>query len=128
MKLGVDHKTGQTWSLRSWRGPDIPDVGSFTFGLDPNHTNQLVILFHGELYWTSGSWYKGYFNSSSGLKDSYWNFSYISNENETYFSYSVEKDVATSPMLWIGYLGRLWDDTFILVDCTSASSSLMTDV
>jgi hypothetical protein len=127
MKLGVDHKTGQTWSLRSGRSYLNPDIRSFTFGLDPNHTNQLVILFHGELYWTSGSWYKGYFNSSSGLKDSYWNFSYIANENETYFNYSVEKDVATSPlcpMLLIDYLGRLWDDNYIYVDCTSAPSSL----
>ncbi|GMY06229.1 G-type lectin S-receptor-like serine/threonine-protein kinase CES101, partial [Fagus crenata] len=55
MKLGVDHKTRQTWSLRSWRTGLIPDVGSFTFGLDPNQTDKLIILFRGELYWTSGS-------------------------------------------------------------------------
>ena len=48
MKLGVNQKTGQTWSLRSWRGVNVPEVGDFTFGLDPNQTNRLVILWHGK--------------------------------------------------------------------------------
>ena len=34
MKLGVNRKTGHTWSLTSWRGLVVPDIGVFTFGMD----------------------------------------------------------------------------------------------
>ncbi|KAM3747668.1 hypothetical protein ACB098_05G052200 [Castanea mollissima] len=54
MKLGVNRKTGHTWSLTSWRGEVVPDLGVFTFGMDSNHTNQLVIMWHDNIYWTSG--------------------------------------------------------------------------
>ena len=50
MKLGINRKTGHTWSLRSWRSSMVPKVGDFTFGMDPNHTDRLVILWHGNNY------------------------------------------------------------------------------
>ena len=112
MKLGVNRITGQTWSLRSWRGVDVAAEGSFTFGVDPNNTNQLVILWHQDIYWTSGS-----FNSSSSLlTDSYCNFSYISNANETSFT-------CTQAQLAIDYLGILSDGSGTLVNCTTSDFS-----
>ncbi|XP_075667716.1 G-type lectin S-receptor-like serine/threonine-protein kinase CES101 [Castanea sativa] len=118
MKLGVDRKTGQRWFLTSWRSQEVPDSGNFTFGLHPNRTDQLVILLHGDIYWTSG-----YVNSSSfRLTNSNYSFDYTSNENETYFSYSAA-DIY-SPLLSINYLGVLSDDKGVLVNCTSASSYL----
>ena len=43
MKLGVNHKTGQTWSLSSWLTGDIFGVpGSFNLKLDPKG-RQLII-------------------------------------------------------------------------------------
>nr|XP_023890086.1 G-type lectin S-receptor-like serine/threonine-protein kinase CES101 [Quercus suber] len=123
MKLGVNWKTGHTRSLTSWRGVAVPDTGAFTFGLDPNHTYQLVISWRGNTYWTSGSWNNAYFNSSPlrRLTNFYCNFSYISNENETYFSYSTVQ--TNSPQLTIDYLGALSVDSgSTLVNCTSAFS------
>ncbi|KAK7854367.1 g-type lectin s-receptor-like serine/threonine-protein kinase ces101 [Quercus suber] len=80
--------------------------------------DQLVIMLHGEIYWTSG-----YVNSSSfRLTNSNYSFDYTSNENETYFSYSAA-DIY-SPQLSINYLGVLSDDKGVIVDCTSASSYL----
>ncbi|XP_065628490.1 G-type lectin S-receptor-like serine/threonine-protein kinase CES101 [Quercus suber] len=118
IKLGVNRKTGQRWFLTSWRSPEVPDSGNFTFGLHPNRTDQLVIMLHGEIYWTSG-----YVNSSSfRLTNSNYSFDYTSNENETYFSYSAA-DIY-SPQLSINYLGVLSDDKGVIVDCTSASSYL----
>ena len=35
MKLGVNWKTGHTWSLRSWRGVNVPEVGDLTLVLIP---------------------------------------------------------------------------------------------
>ncbi|XP_075667614.1 G-type lectin S-receptor-like serine/threonine-protein kinase At1g67520 [Castanea sativa] len=118
MKLGVDRKTGQRWFLTSWRSQEVPDSGNFTFGLHPNRTDKLVILLHGVIYWTSG-----YVNSSSfRLTNSNYSFDYTSNENETYFSYSVV-DIY-SPQLSINYLGVLSDHEGVIVNCTSTSSYL----
>ena len=120
MKLGINHKTGHIWSLTSWRSKVVPDIGAFTFGLDPNQTDQLVILWHGDIYWSSGSWYKGSFNSSSSsLAGHYYNFSYISNENKTFFNYSVKENIIMAPQLTINYEARLTDVNYLLVDCTT---------
>ncbi|KAK7859327.1 g-type lectin s-receptor-like serine/threonine-protein kinase ces101, partial [Quercus suber] len=70
-----------------------------------------------------GSWNNAYFNSSPlrRLTNSYCNFSYISNENETFFSYSTVQ--TNSPQLTIDYLGALSVDSgSTLVNCTSAFS------
>ena len=118
MKLGVNRKTGQRWFLTSWRSQEVPASGNFTFGLHPNRTDQLVILLHGEIYWTSG-----YANSSSfRLTNSNYSFDYKSNESETYFSYSASN--MWPPPLWINYLGVLSDGKGAIVNCTSASSYL----
>ena len=117
MKLGVNRKTGQRWFLTSRRSQDVPDSGNFTYGLHPNRTDQLVILLHGDIYWTSG-----YVNSSSfRLPISNYSFHYTSNENETYFSYSAD---IYYRKLSINYLGVLSDYKGTIVDCTSASSYL----
>ncbi|KAK4590315.1 hypothetical protein RGQ29_020745 [Quercus rubra] len=121
MKLGVDRKTGQRWNLTSWRSQEVPDSGNFTFGLHPNRTDQLVILLHGDIYWTSG-----YVNVNSSsfrlLTNSNYSFDYTSNENETYFSCSAAD--ADYTKLSINYLGVLSADKGAIVDCTSASSYL----
>ena len=121
MKLGVNRKTVQRWFLTSWRSQEIPDSGNFTFGLHPNRTDQLVILLHGDIYWTNEY---VYVNSSSFLlTNSHYSFDYTSNENETYFSYSAAADIY-SPQLSINYLGVLSDDKGAIVNCTSDSSYL----
>ncbi|CAD5316550.1 unnamed protein product [Arabidopsis thaliana] len=58
MKLGFDGKTGKRWELTSWLGDTLPASGSFVFGMD-DITNVLTILWRGNMYWTSGLWYKG---------------------------------------------------------------------
>nr|POF21775.1 g-type lectin s-receptor-like serine/threonine-protein kinase [Quercus suber] len=120
MRLGVNRKTGHTWSLTSWRGVLVPAVGSFTLGLEPNLKNRLVILWRESLYWTSSN---VLFNlTSSGLTYYGYHFSYISNENETYLNYTgVEENYITRVIrpLKIDYFGRLSDENYTLVDCTS---------
>ena len=119
MRLGVNWKTGHTWSLTSWRGVRVPAVGSFTLALEP-YLNRLVILWRESLYWTSPS---VHFNSTSmGLTWSGYNFNYISNVNETYLNYtSVEEYYKTQDIqpLKIDYFGRLSDEFDTLVDCNS---------
>uniref|UniRef100_A0A7N2LPE2 Apple domain-containing protein n=1 Tax=Quercus lobata TaxID=97700 RepID=A0A7N2LPE2_QUELO len=115
MKLRVNWKTGHTWSLRSWRGVNVPEVGDLTLALNPNQTNRLVILWHGNIYWTSEPWYNGCFKH---LNSNYY-VSHVSNENETYFNYSlINQDFTKSTSLTIDYLGYLNDSGGAIVDCS----------
>ncbi|XP_050286209.1 G-type lectin S-receptor-like serine/threonine-protein kinase CES101 [Quercus robur] len=122
MRLGVNWKTGHTWSLTSWRGVLVPAAGSFTLALEP-YLNRLVILWRESLYWTSPS---VHFNSTSmGLTLHGYNFNYISNVNETYLNYTgveenyMEENYITRVIrpLKIDYFGRLSDEFDTLVDC-----------
>ena len=64
----------------------VPKVGGFTFGMDPNHTDRLVILWYGNNYWTSQALNNSHFNLSNWGYTFDYVFSYVSNENETYFT------------------------------------------
>ena len=103
MKLRVEPKTGHTSPLKSWKGTMVPKVGDFTSGMDPNHTDRLVILWHGNNYWTSKALNKNHINRSNWLNTFHYVFSYVSNGNETSFNYSVNKDSTATTRLTIDY-------------------------
>nr|XP_048323380.1 G-type lectin S-receptor-like serine/threonine-protein kinase At1g67520 [Ziziphus jujuba var. spinosa] len=92
LKLGQPQKL----FLTSWVSPGVPASGAFTLGVDPSNTSQLSIWQRGFLYWRSGKW-NGHNFSYLPDPDVFGNdidiatlkFSYISNENESYFTYSV---------------------------------------
>ncbi|XWS16357.1 hypothetical protein CRYUN_Cryun34aG0078800 [Craigia yunnanensis] len=96
MKLGINSKTGPNWSLTSWRSDMSPASGSFTLRLDPSDTNQLIIWWRGEIYWKSGSSLQGFFMA---LSNSSYDFGCFSNENETYFNYTVKKAVTKGELV-----------------------------
>ena len=95
----------------------VPDTGSFIFGMkmDFKPGNEFNIKRHEDKYWIGGfSQDEGYqhkpingFNSQD-QRGSFYAFSKISNENETYFNYSANKDIKTFPRLRIDYLGKLY--------------------
>ena len=128
MKLGFSSE--QAWSLKSWRSDVVPDTGSFTFGMnkDSKPGNEFTIMWHEDKYWAGGfSQEEGYQHKPINgftLQDqrgSFYAFSKISNENETYFSYSANKDIKTFPRLRIDYLGKLYLGERLLVQCNTSS-------
>ena len=130
MKLGFNKKSGQTWSLKSWRSDVVPDTGAFTFGMNEDSIpgNEFNIMQHEDEYWTGGfSQDEGYLHKPINgftLQDqrgSSYAFSKISNENETYFNYSANKDIKTFPRLRIDYLGKLYLGERLLVQCNTSS-------
>ena len=133
MKLGVNKKSGHIWSLRSWRSDVVPDVGAFTFGMNMDSSkpgNEFDILWRRDIYWTGVfSNYDGYQDwpkngfSLPDQKGSYYSFSEISNEDETYFNYltPANKDITTFPRLRIDYLGKLYLGEKLLVQCNPSS-------
>ncbi|XVE49812.1 hypothetical protein DITRI_Ditri01bG0111600 [Diplodiscus trichospermus] len=92
-KLSLDKKTNQSQLLTSWKNKEDPAPGLFSLELDPNGTNQYVILWNGsERYWTSGAWDEQtrIFSLVPEMRLNYiYNFSYVTNENESYFTYSL---------------------------------------
>ncbi|CAL5432056.1 unnamed protein product [Camellia sinensis] len=53
MKLGVNHQTGQNWSLTPWLGRLIPAPGTVTLEWDPSE-RRLIVKQGGVIHWTSG--------------------------------------------------------------------------
>ncbi|KAM0011507.1 putative non-specific serine/threonine protein kinase [Helianthus debilis subsp. tardiflorus] len=86
MTLGINLKTGHSWSPTSWRNPELPAKGLYI--LDLNGTGQMVILRQGKIHWMSGPWQDGQFKNtdlqSSGPDV---HFYYVSNETEQSFTY-----------------------------------------
>ncbi|XP_042971495.1 G-type lectin S-receptor-like serine/threonine-protein kinase CES101 [Carya illinoinensis] len=93
MKLGINNITGKEWKLTSWLSEQVAAPGGFSLEWSPaNGTRQLVMRHRGNMYWLSGVGSESDFQNlgyKMTLDNVYYNFSYIFNENESYFSYSV---------------------------------------
>ncbi|KAJ4842920.1 hypothetical protein Tsubulata_005904 [Turnera subulata] len=95
MKLGMNLKTGQNWTLTSWLSDTVPAPGAFRLGLDPSGANQMLVWRRDEIYWSSGEWKNGSFQSAPVLtlfKDIY-DFRFVATEEERYFTYSIKEKV-----------------------------------
>ncbi|XP_068343042.1 G-type lectin S-receptor-like serine/threonine-protein kinase CES101 [Pyrus communis] len=92
MKLGMNFKTGQKWTLFSWLSDQVPAPGAFSLGVDPGGADQLIIWRRGDVYWKSGVWVNDSFQGSPELtkRVDLFEFTFVSNKEEKYFSYSVK--------------------------------------
>ncbi|KAL4292031.1 hypothetical protein GQ457_14G006060 [Hibiscus cannabinus] len=124
MKLGINSKTGLNWSLTSWRSDKCPATGSFSLGLDPSDSSQWVIWWRGDAYWKSGSFRHGFLDDF--LSYSSYDLVYVTNENETYFNYTVKKAVTIFPRLKLnsegGLVSYMADSVASQVSCTKNMS------
>ncbi|ERM98383.1 hypothetical protein AMTR_s00072p00045010 [Amborella trichopoda] len=95
-KLGLNKKTNKTQLLTAWRNSEDPSPGPFSLELDPNGTRQYFLIGNGtNQYWTSGVWNNHIFSRVPEMRSNYiYDFSFIDNENESYFNYTV-KDNST---------------------------------
>ncbi|KAJ8749126.1 hypothetical protein K2173_013733 [Erythroxylum novogranatense] len=86
MKLGINYKTGEILSLKSWLRADNASPGAFTMEWEPNE-EQLIINRRGRRFWSSGTSYE-----NIPLLDQYNNnykFNKQSNADESYVSFSL---------------------------------------
>uniref|UniRef100_A0A7N0RIE9 Receptor-like serine/threonine-protein kinase n=1 Tax=Kalanchoe fedtschenkoi TaxID=63787 RepID=A0A7N0RIE9_KALFE len=99
-KLGLNKKTGTNQVLTSWKNLEDPAPGLSSLVLDPNGTTQYFILRNGtENYWSSGVWDNRtkIFSDVPEMTQNYlYNFEYVDNENESYFTYSMRDTSQTS--------------------------------
>eukprot|EP00258_Populus_trichocarpa_P032574 XP_024448593.1 G-type lectin S-receptor-like serine/threonine-protein kinase CES101 [Populus trichocarpa] len=117
MKLGINHRTGQTWSLKSWLSDLVPTpAGAFTFEWDTKGKG-LVIKRRDVIYWTSGPLRSNTSFENFALGGAVLDFSFInvSNADEDYFMFTVSANQFTPQgqrnfsMLQLRYDGSIVD-------------------
>ncbi|KAI3954622.1 hypothetical protein MKW98_019753 [Papaver atlanticum] len=102
-KLGFNRKTNQTQKLISWRSRENPATGFYNLQSGPNGANQyFVYRNNSEQIWSSGEWNE---ESKTFLLFSN-NYSYISNVNESYFTYSLYNNSIITRLV-IDFTGRI---------------------
>ncbi|KAJ0451185.1 putative non-specific serine/threonine protein kinase [Helianthus annuus] len=92
MKLLYNKRTNTSQVLTSWRNAEDPGMGLFSLELDHNNKQFLIKWNRSVEYWTSGSWndQDKLFSLVPEMRMNYiYNFSYVDNENESYFTYSL---------------------------------------
>ncbi|KAM5580801.1 hypothetical protein ABKV19_010152 [Rosa sericea] len=114
-KLGFNNFTKQTQMLTSWKNAENPAPGLFSLQLDPNGSNSLVILLNrSRQYWSSGSWDDSLhtFSLSPEMSpNNIFNYSHATNENESYFTYSVYYPNEVSRLVMY-FSGQVWQLTW----------------
>ncbi|KAG6651692.1 hypothetical protein CIPAW_06G130400 [Carya illinoinensis] len=91
-KLGMDKAGKVPKQLISWKNSENPSPGVFSLRLDPNESNQFILEWNrSQVYWRSGVWKGKSFNSFPEMRglNHICNFSFVSNEKETYSTYSL---------------------------------------
>ncbi|XP_047160878.1 G-type lectin S-receptor-like serine/threonine-protein kinase At2g19130 [Vigna umbellata] len=90
-KIKLDNKTKQPQYLTSWKNNEDPATGLFSLELDPKGTTSYLILWNkSEHYWDSGPWNGHIFSLVPEMRANFlYNFTFVSNDNESYFTYSM---------------------------------------
>uniref|UniRef100_A0A6N2KTI3 Receptor-like serine/threonine-protein kinase n=1 Tax=Salix viminalis TaxID=40686 RepID=A0A6N2KTI3_SALVM len=107
-KLGINKHTRQVQRLISWKNLEDPAPGMFSVEIDPNGSSQFFIEWNRSVeYRSSGRWNGQIFTLVPEMRSNYiYNFSYVSNENESYFTYSLYNNSLLSRFV-IGVHGQM---------------------
>jgi len=89
MKLGVNRKTGENWSLVSTISEQILAPGPFRLDWEPTR-KELVIKRREKVYWTSGELMKN--NRFEHIPGEDFEVEVVSNEEEEYFRYTTPNE------------------------------------
>ncbi|KAK9152124.1 hypothetical protein Syun_010433 [Stephania yunnanensis] len=86
-KMRYDNRTKKAQKLISWKNSEDPSPGLFSLELKPDI--EFVLTWNGsQQYWTSGAWDGESFSQVPEMKTRmFYNYSFVSNENETYLRY-----------------------------------------
>ncbi|OIT02124.1 g-type lectin s-receptor-like serinethreonine-protein kinase [Nicotiana attenuata] len=87
-KVGYNKKTKTQQTLTSWTNSEDPSPGLFSLEMEPN--GESIVRWNKTVqYWSSGPW-NGHSWGTVPLKSNHmFNFTFINNTNEVYFSYYI---------------------------------------
>ncbi|XP_031262529.1 putative receptor-like protein kinase At4g00960, partial [Pistacia vera] len=113
MKLGINDKTGQNWSLTSWLSYSLPSPGAFTLEWYPLE-EELIVKRRGVDFWTSGTFFCSSFeNIEAFTATANYFFRKYSDQDEKYLNYTAapcyQKDGNSVTSLWLTSDGSLVD-------------------
>ncbi|XP_028799591.1 G-type lectin S-receptor-like serine/threonine-protein kinase At1g67520 isoform X2 [Neltuma alba] len=106
MKLGINHKTHQSWSVTASISDATPASGSFTLEWDPRK-KQLIIKRQGQIYWASGVVKNNRFVNIPEEVQQFYEYNIVSTEEEESFSFRGKYDDESQWVLF--HNGRLLD-------------------
>ncbi|KAI3824731.1 hypothetical protein L1987_06202 [Smallanthus sonchifolius] len=90
MKLLYNKRTNTKQVLTSWKSTEDPSVGLFSLEIDIDKKQYVLKWNRSVDYWASGSWDGQIFSLIPEMRLNYiYDFSYIDDENESYFTYSL---------------------------------------
>lgn len=90
-RIGYYKKTQKKRILTSWRSPEDPAPGLFSLEPVPSDNSFIILRNKSRKLWDSGAWDEntGTFSFNPEMKlNYYFNFSYVSNDNDSYFTFS----------------------------------------
>ncbi|XP_024020996.1 G-type lectin S-receptor-like serine/threonine-protein kinase At2g19130 [Morus notabilis] len=91
-KIGYDKKTRKKTLLTSWKSPEDPAPGLFTYELLTSDSSFAIVRNRSKVVWTSGPWDEklGAFRLTPQMKyNRFFNFTYVSNDNESYLIFNI---------------------------------------
>ncbi|KAG6661344.1 hypothetical protein CIPAW_03G167100 [Carya illinoinensis] len=89
-KLGLNKITNENQRLISWKNSEDPAPGLFSLELDANISSYIIRWNRSIQYWTSGPWDGKIFTLVPEMRVNYiYNFRYINDTNQSYFTCSV---------------------------------------
>ncbi|KAG5545300.1 hypothetical protein RHGRI_017687 [Rhododendron griersonianum] len=89
-KVGFNRLSNEKQSLASWKSSENPEGSLFSLEIETDSSH--ILLWNGtKLYWTSGVWDGKVFSLVTEIALDYYikNLTYVSNENESYFTYEA---------------------------------------
>ncbi|OEL13735.1 Receptor-like serine/threonine-protein kinase SD1-8 [Dichanthelium oligosanthes] len=114
MKIGVRYKTRAGARLVSWKGPDDPSPGPFSYGSDPDMFLQTVIWNGTRPVARTAPWTGSMVSSQVQVNTSviFYDFAIVSNEEEVYMTYSISDGAAPFRVV-LTYSGELRFETWV---------------
>lgn len=97
MKLGWDLRAGREWKLSSWKSPDDPAAGNFTYEVDPRGLPQLIQRTGKIPVYRSGPWDGVRFGADPAMgPNPIYTPEFVFNGTHTYYAFEVaDKSVLT---------------------------------
>ncbi|KAF8409440.1 hypothetical protein HHK36_005516 [Tetracentron sinense] len=107
MKLGWNLKTSMNRYLTSWKSEDDPSTGDFSFRIDPHGFPEAFLFNRLVRQYRSGPWNGLSVSGVPQMKlNPMFNFNFISNQEEVYYSFSLKNKSLASRLL-MNHSGQL---------------------
>ncbi|XVE59546.1 hypothetical protein DITRI_Ditri05aG0054500 [Diplodiscus trichospermus] len=100
MKFGLSFRTGPNRFLTSWKSPDDPGIGNYSFRINPSGFPQLYLYKGSSPWWRGASWTGQRWSGIPEMTRNYvLNYSFVNNDEEVSFvnrlNNKAEKSIAS---------------------------------